>query len=88
MVNLGSSPEAQIEQLVGVPGIDVLELFVAAGLCASRGEAKRLLAQGGMTINGRRLAAGEHALADPEFLANKRLLLRKGARDYALVRVE
>ncbi|HET7456730.1 MAG TPA: tyrosine--tRNA ligase [Gemmatimonadaceae bacterium] len=88
VVKLGSSPEAQIEQLVGVPGIDVLELFVAAGLCASRGEAKRLLAQGGMTINGRRLAAGEHALADPEFLADKRLLLRKGARDYALVRVE
>ena len=68
-------------------GYDALELFTAAGLTASRGEAKRLLAQNGMTVNGRRLAPSERVVPADDALPGERLLLRKGARDYALVRV-
>ena len=71
----------------GVGALDVLELFVTAGLVRSRGEAKRLLEQGGMTASGRRLSAGERTLGDGDLLVGRYLLLRKGARDYALVRV-
>jgi tyrosyl-tRNA synthetase len=68
--------------------LDALELFTAAGLASSRGEAKRLLAQGGMTVNGQRLTASTGSrLSAEDALPGGRLLLRKGARDYALVRV-
>ena len=71
----------------GLAGIDVPELFAAAGLAPSKGAARRLLEQGGLTVSGRRLSAGERALADGDLLAGRYLLLRKGVRDYALARV-
>jgi hypothetical protein len=38
-------------------------------------------------VSGRRLAAGDRAPQDGDYLAGRYLLLKKGARDYALVRV-
>jgi tyrosyl-tRNA synthetase len=67
--------------------LDSLELFVAAGLAASRGAAKRLLEQGGMNVNGRRLAASDRWVRTDALLHGEFLVLRKGGRDYALGRV-
>ena len=66
-------------------GIGVSALLVAAGLAASKGAARRLVEQGGVSVNGRRLAADEPQIGDSELLVGGRVLLRKGARDYALV---
>jgi len=63
---------------------DVLDLFVATGLAASKGAAKRLLEQGGLSVNGRKRAASERALTDADRLAGGRILIRKGARDWAV----
>ncbi|MDQ6926773.1 MAG: tyrosine--tRNA ligase, partial [Candidatus Eremiobacteraeota bacterium] len=71
----------------GLAGVDVPELFAAAGLAPSKGAARRLLEQGGLTVSGRRLSTGERTLAEGDLLAGRYLLLRKGARDYALARV-
>ena len=71
----------------GVAALDVAELFATTGLARSKGEARRLLEQGGLTLSGRRLSAAERTVADADLLADGHLLLRKGARDYALVRV-
>ncbi len=65
---------------------DAIELFVAAELVPSKGAARRLLDQGGLTVSGRRLTAGESAVREEDELPGGHLLLRKGARDYALVR--
>jgi tyrosyl-tRNA synthetase len=67
--------------------LDVLDLFVVTKLAASRGAARRLLEQGGLTVSGRRLAAGDRVVQGGDFLAGRYLLLRKGAREFALVRV-
>jgi tyrosyl-tRNA synthetase len=79
-------PFAEVRD-AGGEGLDVLELFVAAGLVASRGAAKRLLEQGGLYVNGRRLSAADRRVTADVFLAGGYVLLRKGAREYALVRV-
>jgi tyrosyl-tRNA synthetase len=71
----------------GLASLDVAELFATAGLVKSKGEARRLLDQGGLTVSGRRLSAAERALGEGDVLVGGHLLLRKGARDYALVRV-
>ena len=69
-------------------GLDVLKLFVAAGLAASNGAARRLLEQGGISVNKRKLTADERVL-DPAFvlLEGGYVVLGKGRRDYAVVRV-
>ena len=64
---------------------DTLSLFVSAGLGASKGEARRLLQQGGLSVNGIKLGAGDATIGTDRLLRGQYLLLRKGARDYALV---
>ncbi|MBQ3103910.1 MAG: tyrosine--tRNA ligase, partial [Oscillospiraceae bacterium] len=39
--------------------IDVLTLLVKCGLCASKGEARRLVQQGGISVNGEKVTAIE-----------------------------
>lgn len=68
-------------------GLDVLQLFVDARLAESKGAARRLLQQGGLSINGARLDASDTHVGTERLLAGGHLLLRKGARDWGLVRV-
>jgi tyrosyl-tRNA synthetase len=71
----------------GLATLDVAELFVAAGLAPSKGAARRLLEQGGLTVSGRRLSTEAREVREEDLLAGRYLLLRKGAREYGLVRV-
>jgi tyrosyl-tRNA synthetase len=64
---------------------DTLALFASAGLAASKSEARRLLQQGGLSVNGAKLTADDATLSADRLLLGQYLLLRKGARDYALV---
>ena len=67
--------------------LDVVELFVAAKLAPSKGAARRLLEQGGLNVNGRRLGASDRSIDTTDLLPGRHLLLRKGAREYCLVRL-
>jgi tyrosyl-tRNA synthetase len=67
---------------------DALKLLVASGLAASNGAAKRLLEQGGVSVNKRKLAADErHVPASDVLLRGGHVVVGKGKRDYALLRV-
>jgi tyrosyl-tRNA synthetase len=68
-------------------GLDVLKLLVAAGLAASNGAARRLLEQGGVSVNKRKLGATERYLEASVLLRGGYLILGKGKRDYAVLRV-
>ncbi|MBL0169250.1 MAG: tyrosine--tRNA ligase [Gemmatimonadaceae bacterium] len=68
-------------------GVDVYECLTALGFAASRGAAKRLLEQGGVSVNGVKLSATERTVSRDRLLGGRCLLLRKGARDYGLVDV-
>jgi tyrosyl-tRNA synthetase len=68
-------------------GIDAVDLFVSAKLAPSKGGARRLLEQGGLSVNGKKLSAEERVVRSESMLVGRHLLLRKGAREYALVRV-
>jgi len=81
-------PYVEVPAAAEGAALDAIDLFVAAGLVKSKGEARRLLEQGGLTVSGRRLTADDKAIRDEDFLAGRYLLLKKGARDYALVRVD
>ena len=48
---------------------------------------RRMVQQGGVYLNGRRLGAEREPLAIGELLGGEYLLIRKGAKTYALVRV-
>ena len=64
----------------------LLDALVTLKLAASKGAGRRLVEQGGVYVNGQR-AGGETDLTTAQPLAGGFHLLRKGARDYALLRV-
>ncbi len=67
--------------------VDVYECLTSLGIAASRGVAKRLLEQGGVSINGAKLSATDRWVSRDRLLLGRYLLVRKGARDYGLVDV-
>lgn len=64
----------------------VADLMAVSGLAPSKGAARRLIEQGGVYVNGVR-ASADLDVAGVTPLAGKHLLLRKGARQYALVKL-
>jgi tyrosyl-tRNA synthetase len=70
-------------------GADALDLLVETKLVASRGAAKRLAEQGGVYVNGARITMADRmvGLERRKLLSGGHVLLRKGAKDYALVRL-
>lgn len=46
--------------------ISVVDALVACGLCKSRGEARRLIDQGGVSVNGEKVAASDQMIAAQE----------------------
>ncbi len=68
-------------------GINVLDLFAMTSLCASKGEARRLVTQGGARVNDRKIEDTE-TLIDGSFLEDGVLLLRAGKKRYFRVIIE
>lgn len=68
-------------------GIDVYECLTTLGIAASRGVAKRLLEQGGVSINGTKLTAADRVVGAERLLRGRHLLVKKGAREFGLVHV-
>ena len=60
--------------------IDVLSLLVKTGLCPSRGEARRLVQQGGVTVDDVKVASIDESY-DKDRLANG-LMVKKGKKVY------
>jgi tyrosyl-tRNA synthetase len=63
----------------------VVDALVELKLAASKGAARRLIDQGGVAVNGRRIAAATDPLGDP--LGGSYYLIKKGARDFGLVSI-
>jgi len=66
-------------------GISLLDLFVQAELCASKGEARRLVKQGGAKVNDEKATDGEMAITD-NMLVDGQIKLSAGKKRHALVK--
>lgn len=65
--------------------VSVPDMLVETGLVKSKGDAKRQLQQGAVSVNGRRLGPEELSVSAAEAIGGAYYLLRKGSRDLALV---
>ena len=66
--------------------INVLSMLVTTGLCPSRGEARRLVQQGGVTIDDVKVASIDESLARERFEGDG-IIVRKGKKVYHRVKV-
>jgi len=81
-----SVPTADLDRAELEKGIGALELFVRSGLCGSKGEARRLVTQGGAYLDGRTIDSVDQVVG-PEKTGQDELLLRKGKKSYFRFRI-
>ena len=67
-------------------GVNVVDLLVRAGLCTSKGEARRLLGQGGVTVGRERGVGIDRTVTTADLGTESYLLLRSGKKNYRLIR--
>ena len=68
-------------------GLSVLDLFIEVDLCSSKGEVKRLVAQGGAYINGEQVKSIDEKISVDHMAADGEISLRKGKKKYAVIRI-
>jgi tyrosyl-tRNA synthetase len=61
----------------------IVDLLVATGLSASKGEARRTIAEGGVSVNNARIDSEAWAASPSDFLHGRWLVLRRGKRNVA-----
>jgi tyrosyl-tRNA synthetase len=83
----GSVPLYRISQASLASGVPAYILFEEAGLCKTRGEARRLIAQGGGYVNGQKIEAFDQVIT-AEAMTDHSLLLRAGKKRYIKVVLE
>ncbi|MGV3772639.1 MAG: tyrosine--tRNA ligase [Verrucomicrobiales bacterium] len=86
LIGEAPSKEIQLDRFDG-SGMGLLDLLVETGLCASKGQARKDIEGGGININNQREGNVARMVASNDLLFGKYLLLRKGKRNYAAVRV-
>ena len=93
--SLDALTESDFEQLAqdGVPGValeksvtGLIDALVAAGLAKSKSEARGFLQSGSVTVNGAKVEAIDHQFDDGERLFERFTLLRRGKKNYAMLR--
>jgi tyrosyl-tRNA synthetase len=65
-------------------GMDLVPLLVDAGLTSSRGDARRSLEQGAVSVNGDRAQPGR-LIGKGDVLHGRYVVLRKGKKTYAVL---
>ena len=77
------SSELPFASLDGKPLVDLL---AEAGVFASKGEARRLIAGGGVSVNNRRVEAADHVAGRQDLASESMMVVRKGKKNYHLIK--
>jgi tyrosyl-tRNA synthetase len=78
------SKELEKSKLEG-EGFPLLELLVHSGLATSKGQARKDVEGGGIYLNNIRAAESQKNVTSNDLLFGKRILLRKGKRNYVVI---
>ena len=81
----GIVPETSVaaDDLTGAESL--VDVLVTSGLCVSKGDARRTLSGGGVSVNGRRQDPGAVALPPDALVDGRYVLLQKGRRNRHLL---
>jgi tyrosyl-tRNA synthetase len=70
-----------------VKGANIVDLVAVSGLCKSKGEARRLVQNGGLYLNNNRVTDLDLVVKDSDIIDGKLVVLRSGKRNYFLVEI-
>ncbi len=76
-----------VELPASLHGSPVVQVAVDSGLCKSRGEARRLIENGGLYVNNRRVEGVQAVIGGHDIIDGTLLVLRSGKKRYHIVRL-
>jgi len=79
------SKEFSPQRLAG-GGISIVDALFEVGLAKSKGEARRVVTQGGAYVNNRRVEGIETRLGRADLVGESTIVIRSGKKNYALLR--
>lgn len=65
-------------------GTSLIDALVAAGICKSKGDARRLIQQGSISVNGEKTTEIDKALCQSDAINNEFTIIKKGKKNYFL----
>jgi len=80
-------PMHNIERIKLEVGIDAVSMLADAGIFPSRGEARKTILAGGVSINKQKVESTEVLFTTAQLLNNKYLLIQKGKKNYFLLEI-
>lgn len=69
-------------------GVDVVSFLAETGIFASKGEARKMVQNGGISINRIKIDGIQHKIEPAHLLHNQYLLVQKGKKNYYLVKAQ
>lgn len=79
-------PSSEVSRDMLSGGRLLLDVLVECGVFGSKGEAKRLVANGGLYLNNQRIDAEDAKLSESSLLTPRLAVVRKGKKNYHLLR--
>tara|TARA_B100001105_G_scaffold254390_1_gene250139 strand:- start:2530 stop:3825 length:1296 start_codon:yes stop_codon:yes gene_type:complete len=83
-----SNTTANINKKLLQKGIDINKLTVDYYICKSIGESKRLIQQGGISINGIKISDEEKIITTNDLKAGKVIIVSKGKKNHKIIKVQ
>jgi tyrosyl-tRNA synthetase len=77
--------KVEIEKSRLTSGIDVVSLLAETGVFPSRGEARKMIQNGGVSINRQKVATPQENIGSEKLLHGRYLLIQKGKTNYFLL---
>lgn len=77
---------AELPETDGAPGDLIVDLVVAAGLVASKGAARRAVAEGGVYVNNTKVVGDDAVLSGSDLLHGRAAVLRRGKKTLGVVK--
>jgi len=84
----GAPTSTKPASVLQAPGWPVVDAFVSSGLAPSKTAVRRLIAQGGCSVNGEIVSDADRSLLREDLLFGAYVVLRKGRKDYHLLRFQ
>ncbi len=66
-------------------GTTLIDTLVAAGVCKSKGEARKLIQQGAVTVNGNKVTAIDAVMTKADAVNGEFSILKKGKKNYFVI---
>ena len=85
--DMSDVPTTSLEKSILEQGIGILDLVVQVGFIPSKGEARRLIQQGGLSLNGKRIPVPEQQITAAD-IEKEALLLQKGKKNFLRIVVK